>query len=171
MWQEWLNPAVAPPAADADNGELLNKLAEGNEHITMLQAQLQVWINPVSHLVHSSTPAGDIYSKDPLLLLSKQAQNEELKVAKGQAAEGTTELLQQEEVEEENSRLKKDMESLPVLQKELEKMKRELESVTVLQKELETLRSAVTELKLSSGTNRQGGMRQWRRRYIEVSKV
>lgn len=70
--QEWLNPAVAPPAADADNGELLNKLAEGNEHITMLQAQLQ-------------------------------AQNEELKVAKGQAAEGTTELLQQEEVEEENT--------------------------------------------------------------------
>uniref|UniRef100_A0A672YZW5 Pre-B-cell leukemia homeobox interacting protein 1b n=1 Tax=Sphaeramia orbicularis TaxID=375764 RepID=A0A672YZW5_9TELE len=117
--QDWLNPDVPPPAADADNTELLNKLAEGNQHITELQAQLQ-------------------------------AQKEELKVAKGQAAEGAKERLQWEEVEKENSRLKKMMASLPVLQKENERMKRELESVPALQKELERLTSTVTELKLSS---------------------
>ena len=55
-------------------------------------------------------------------------------------------------MEEENSRLKKEMASLPVLQKENERMKRELESVPALQKELETLRSTVTELKLPPGT-------------------
>ncbi|XP_039974175.1 pre-B-cell leukemia homeobox interacting protein 1b isoform X2 [Xiphias gladius] len=81
-----------------------------------------------------------------------QAQKDELKVAKGQAAEGAKERLRWEEVEKENSRLKTEMASLPVLQKENEKMKRELESVPALQKELETLRSTVTDLKLSSAT-------------------
>ncbi|XP_051261891.1 pre-B-cell leukemia homeobox interacting protein 1b isoform X2 [Dicentrarchus labrax] len=81
-----------------------------------------------------------------------QAQKEELKVAEGQAAEGAKERLQWEEVEKENSRLKKEVASLPVLQKENERMKRELESVPALQKELETLRATVTELKLSSAS-------------------
>ncbi|XP_019948951.2 pre-B-cell leukemia homeobox interacting protein 1b isoform X5 [Paralichthys olivaceus] len=117
--QEWLNPEVPPPPVDADSTELLNKLAEGNQHISLLQAQVQ-------------------------------AKEEELKVAKGLAAEGATERLQWEEVEKENSRLKTEMASLPVLQKENERMKRELESVLALQKELETLRSTVTELKRSS---------------------
>lgn len=76
-----------------------------------------------------------------------QAQKEELKVAKGQAAEGAKERLRWEEMEKEYSRLKKEMASLPVLQKENERMKRELEAVPALQSELETLR-----LKLSSGT-------------------
>ncbi|XP_010728137.3 pre-B-cell leukemia homeobox interacting protein 1b isoform X2 [Larimichthys crocea] len=117
--QEWLNPEIPPPAVDADNTELLNNLAKGNEQISVLQAQLQ-------------------------------AQKEELKVAKGQAVEGAKERFLWEEVEKENSRLKKEMASLPVLQKENERMKRELESVPILQKELETLRSTLTELKLSS---------------------
>ncbi|XP_070768479.1 pre-B-cell leukemia homeobox interacting protein 1b isoform X2 [Enoplosus armatus] len=117
--QEWLNPEVPPPPVDADSTELLNKLAKGNQQISVLQAQLQ-------------------------------AQKEELKVAKGQAAEGATGQLRWDEVEKENSRLKKEMASLPVLQKENERMKRELESVPALQKEVETLRSTVTELKLSS---------------------
>lgn len=60
-----------------------------------------------------------------------------------------------EEVEKENSRLKKEMASLPVLQKENERMKRELESLPALQKELESLRATVTELKLSAGTKGQ----------------
>ncbi|KAI9533286.1 hypothetical protein NQZ68_025680 [Dissostichus eleginoides] len=115
--QEWLNLEVPPLPVDADSTELLNKLDEGNQQISVLQAQLQ-------------------------------AQGEELKVAKGHAAEGAKERLRREEVEEENSRLKKEMASLPVLQKENERMKRELESVPALQKELETLRSTVTELKL-----------------------
>ncbi|XP_031155158.1 pre-B-cell leukemia homeobox interacting protein 1b isoform X2 [Sander lucioperca] len=119
--QEWLNPEVPPPPVDADGTELLNKLAEGNQQISVLQAQLQ-------------------------------AQKEELKVAKGQAAEGAKERLRWEEVEKENSRLKKEMASLPVLQKENERMKRELESVLALQRELETLRSTVTELKLPSAS-------------------
>ncbi|XP_030604934.1 pre-B-cell leukemia homeobox interacting protein 1b isoform X2 [Archocentrus centrarchus] len=117
--QEWLNPEAPPPPIDAENSELLNKLAKGNEQISVLQAQLQ-------------------------------AQKEELKVAEGQAAEGAKERLRWEAVEKENSRLKTETASLPVLQKENERMKKELESFPALQKELETLRSTVTELKLSS---------------------
>ncbi|XP_006804961.1 pre-B-cell leukemia homeobox interacting protein 1b isoform X1 [Neolamprologus brichardi] len=117
--REWLNPEAPPSPLDADNSELLNKLAKGNEQISVLQAQLQ-------------------------------AQNEELKVAQGQAAEGAKERLRWEAVEKENSRLKTEMASLPVLQKENERMKKELESFPALQKELETLRSTVTELKVSS---------------------
>ncbi|XP_029307598.1 pre-B-cell leukemia homeobox interacting protein 1b isoform X2 [Cottoperca gobio] len=119
--QEWLNPEVPPPPVDADSAELLNKLAKGNQQISVLQAQLQ-------------------------------AQKEELKVSVGQAAEGAKERLRREEVEKENSRLKKEMTSLPVLQKENERMKRELESVPALHKELETLRSTVTELRLPSAS-------------------
>ncbi|XP_044213948.1 pre-B-cell leukemia homeobox interacting protein 1b isoform X3 [Thunnus albacares] len=120
--QEWLNPEVPPPPVDADSTDLLNKIANENKQIPVLQAQLQ-------------------------------AQKEELKVAKGQAAEGAAERMRWEEVEKENSRLKKDMASLPVLQKENERMKRELESVSALQKELDTLRSTLTELKLSSAAS------------------
>lgn len=83
---------------------------------------------------------------------SNQAQKEELKVAKEQAAEGEEQRLLWEEVEKENSRLKTEIASLPVLQKENDRMKKELESVPALQKELETLRSTVTNLKLSPGT-------------------
>ncbi|XP_039885707.1 pre-B-cell leukemia homeobox interacting protein 1b isoform X2 [Simochromis diagramma] len=119
--REWLNPEAPPSPLDADNSELLNKLAKGNEQISVLQAQLQ-------------------------------AQNEELKVAQGHAAEGAKERLRWEAVEKENSRLKTEMASLPVLQKENERMKKELESFPALQKELETLRSTVTELKVSSGS-------------------
>lgn len=119
--QEWLNPEVPPAPVDADSTDLLNKITNENQQISMLQAQLQ-------------------------------AQKEELKVAKGHAAEGATERLRWEEVERENSRLKKEMASLPVLQKENERMKKELESVPALQKELDTLRSTVTELKLSSAS-------------------
>lgn len=39
--QDWLNPEVPPHPVDADSSELLNKLAEGNEQISVLQAQLQ----------------------------------------------------------------------------------------------------------------------------------
>ncbi|XP_072250362.1 pre-B-cell leukemia homeobox interacting protein 1b isoform X2 [Leuresthes tenuis] len=120
-YQEWLNPEVPPLRVEGDSSELLNKLAEGSQQISVLQAQVQ-------------------------------AQKEELKVGKEQAAEGAKERLHWEEVEKENSRLKTEMASLPVLQKENDRMKKELESVPALQKELETLRSAVTELKLSSGS-------------------
>ncbi|MED6250439.1 hypothetical protein ATANTOWER_007498 [Ataeniobius toweri] len=115
--QEWLNPEV-PPRLDPNSSELLNKLFEGNQQISALQAQLQ-------------------------------AQKEELKVAKEQAEEGVREQLLWEEVEKENSRLKTEIASLPVLQKENDRMKKELESFPTLQKELETLRSTVTNLKLS----------------------
>ncbi|KAM9724522.1 pre-B-cell leukemia homeobox interacting protein 1b isoform 2-T2 [Menidia menidia] len=117
--QEWLSPEVPPLRGEGDSSELLNKLTEGNQHISRLQANLQ-------------------------------AQKDELNVAKGQAAEGAKEMLHWEEVEKENSRLKTEVASLPVLQKENERMKKELESVPALQKELETLRSTVTGLKLSS---------------------
>ncbi|KAM4580008.1 pre-B-cell leukemia homeobox interacting protein 1b isoform 2-T2 [Odontesthes bonariensis] len=119
--QEWLNPEVPPVRVEGDSSELLHKLAQGSQQISVLQAQVQ-------------------------------AQKEELKVGKGQAAEGAKERLHWEEVEKENSRLKTEAASLPVLQKENDRMKKELESVPALQKELETLRSTVTELKLSSGS-------------------
>ncbi|KAM4568799.1 pre-B-cell leukemia homeobox interacting protein 1b isoform 2-T2 [Fundulus diaphanus] len=119
--QEWLNPEVAPHL-DANSSELLSKLAEGNQQISALQAQLQ-------------------------------AQKEELKVAKEQAAEGVKERLLWEQVEKENSRLKTEIASLPVLQKENDKMKKELESVPTLQKELETLRSTVANLKVSPASS------------------
>ncbi|XP_027868498.1 pre-B-cell leukemia homeobox interacting protein 1b isoform X3 [Xiphophorus couchianus] len=119
--QEWLSPEVAP-GLDHNSPQLLNKLAEGNQQISALQAQLQ-------------------------------AQKEELKVAKEQAAEGEEQRLLWEEVEKENSRLKTETASLPVLQKENDRMKKELESVPALQKELETLRSTVTNLKLSPATS------------------
>ncbi|KAL3060185.1 hypothetical protein OYC64_014709 [Pagothenia borchgrevinki] len=70
--QEWLNLEVPPLPVDADSTELLNRLDEGNQQISVLQAQLQ-------------------------------AQGEELKVAKGHAAEGAKERLCREEVEEENT--------------------------------------------------------------------
>ncbi|XP_014839913.1 PREDICTED: pre-B-cell leukemia transcription factor-interacting protein 1 isoform X4 [Poecilia mexicana] len=69
--QEWLSPEVAP-GLDHNSSELLNKLAEGNQQISTLQAQLQ-------------------------------AQKEELKVAKEQAAEGEEQRLLWEEVEKENT--------------------------------------------------------------------
>ncbi|XP_014839910.1 PREDICTED: pre-B-cell leukemia transcription factor-interacting protein 1 isoform X2 [Poecilia mexicana] len=119
--QEWLSPEVAP-GLDHNSSELLNKLAEGNQQISTLQAQLQ-------------------------------AQKEELKVAKEQAAEGEEQRLLWEEVEKENSRLKTEIASLPVLQKENDRMKKELDSVPALQKELETLRSTVTNLKLSPASD------------------
>ncbi|XP_013880882.1 pre-B-cell leukemia homeobox interacting protein 1b [Austrofundulus limnaeus] len=112
------SPEVPPHVGD-HSSQLLKKLAEGNEQISALQAQLQ-------------------------------AQNEELKVAKEQAAKGVKERLLWEEVEKENSRMKAEMTSLPVLQKENDRMKRELESVPALQREVETLRSTVSKLKLSS---------------------
>ncbi|KAM6936304.1 pre-B-cell leukemia homeobox interacting protein 1b isoform 2-T3 [Lycodopsis pacificus] len=118
--QEWLHPEVPPLPVDADSSELLNTLANGNEPIAVLQAQLQ---------------------------------QEELKVAQLQAEEGAKEQLRWEEMEKENSRLKKEMASLPVLQKENERMKRELDVVPALQKEVETLRSTVTEMKLPSAAS------------------
>lgn len=66
------------------------------------------------------------------------------------------ERLRREEVERENSRLKVEVASLPVLQKENERMKRELESVRALQKELETLRATLTESKRLAGTRGSG---------------
>lgn len=100
-------------------------------------------------------------------LFFNQAQTEELKVAKGQAAEGAKEQLRREVVEEENSRLKKEMASVPVLQRENERMKRELESLPALQKEVETLRAAVTELRQSTGTKGQREGTWWRDKTVE----
>ncbi|XP_032375436.1 pre-B-cell leukemia homeobox interacting protein 1b isoform X6 [Etheostoma spectabile] len=70
--QEWLNQEVHPPPVDTDSTELPNTFTEGNQQISVLQAQLQ-------------------------------AQKEELKVAKGQAAKGAKERLFWEEVEKENT--------------------------------------------------------------------
>ncbi|XP_061631567.1 pre-B-cell leukemia homeobox interacting protein 1b isoform X1 [Phyllopteryx taeniolatus] len=114
--QEWLHPEALPPPVDADNSELQTKLANGNQQISMLQAQLQ-------------------------------AQEEELKAAEDQAAEGETERLRWQE---ENSRLKSEVASLPDLQKENERLRRELETLPTLQTEQETLRSTVTKLTVPS---------------------
>ncbi|XP_034030666.1 pre-B-cell leukemia homeobox interacting protein 1b [Thalassophryne amazonica] len=85
-----------------------------------------------------------------LLQTQLQAQEEELKVVKGQAAEGVAEQLHWAEVEQENSRLKEAVASLLALQEENERLKRQMESFPALQKELELLRSVGAELKPSS---------------------
>nr|XP_061788967.1 pre-B-cell leukemia transcription factor-interacting protein 1-like [Nerophis lumbriciformis] len=118
--QEWLHPEAFP--GDAENSELLTKLAKGNEQISVLQAQLQ-------------------------------AQREELKAAEGQVAESETERLRWLE---ENSRLKSEMASLPILQKENERLMRELETLPTLENELKTLRSAVTKLTVPSSGQPEG---------------
>ncbi|XP_029134738.2 pre-B-cell leukemia homeobox interacting protein 1b isoform X1 [Labrus bergylta] len=116
----------------------------------------QEWLNPEvpsSPVDADSTELLNKLAKEneqiSVLQAQLQAQKEELKVVKGAVAEGVKEHLRWEEVEKENSRLKKEIASLPVLQKDNERMKRELESVVALHKELEMLRSTVTELKLS----------------------
>ncbi|XP_019734195.1 pre-B-cell leukemia homeobox interacting protein 1b isoform X1 [Hippocampus comes] len=110
--QEWLHPEALPPPADAENSELLTKLAKEDQQISMLQAQLE-------------------------------AQKEQLQAAEGQAAEGEMTRMRWQE---ENSRLKSEVASLPVLEKENEMLRKELETLPTLQHELETLRSAVSKL-------------------------
>ncbi|XP_077430731.1 pre-B-cell leukemia homeobox interacting protein 1b [Vanacampus margaritifer] len=75
-----------------------------------------------------------------MLQAQLQAQKEELKAAKGQAAEDEMERLRWQE---ENSRLKSKVASLPVLEKENERLKRELETLPTPQHKLENLRSTV----------------------------
>ncbi|XP_077950924.1 pre-B-cell leukemia homeobox interacting protein 1b isoform X5 [Gasterosteus aculeatus] len=113
------------------------------------------WLNPEVPPLPVDADSSELLNKQQISLLQAQLQEQkaELKVAKLQADEGVKERLQWEEMEKENSRLKKEMASLPVLQKENERMKRELESVPALQRELESLRSTVTELKLSSAAS------------------
>ncbi|XP_045901214.1 pre-B-cell leukemia homeobox interacting protein 1b isoform X2 [Micropterus dolomieu] len=158
------------PQRDEDSGFSVNKCILGavilvglgtiffseSDYVTreLKDAELpgkQEWLNPEVPPPPVDADSTELLNK---LQAQLQAQKEELNVAKGQAAEGAKERLRWEEVEKENSRLKKEMASLPVLQKENERMKRELESVPALQKELETLRSTVTDLKLSSVTSK-----------------
>ncbi|XP_068591278.1 pre-B-cell leukemia homeobox interacting protein 1b isoform X2 [Cebidichthys violaceus] len=119
----------------------------------------QEWLNPEVPPLPVDADSSELLNKlatgseqISVLQAQLQEQKEELKVAQLQAEEGAKEQLRWEEMEKENSRLKKEMASLPVLQKENERMKRELECVPALQKELETLRSTVTELKLPSAS-------------------
>ncbi|KAM3873310.1 pre-B-cell leukemia homeobox interacting protein 1b [Diretmus argenteus] len=141
----------------------------------------QEWLNPEVPLSPVDADKTELLNKlakgnqqFTVLQAQFQAQKDELKVAKGQAAEGAKERLRREEVERENGRLKKEMASLPLLQKENEKMKRELESVPALQKELETLKATVAELKLSTGTTGQReeeGGRETGRRYRRIMRI
>ncbi|XP_027008904.2 pre-B-cell leukemia homeobox interacting protein 1b isoform X2 [Tachysurus fulvidraco] len=88
--------------------------------------------------------------------LDEQLQEVELRAAQ-EVEEDTKERLWREELEAENQRIRKEMDKLPVLQKEYEQEKervkreserfiKELEALPVLQKELEHLRDKVTEL-------------------------
>ncbi|XP_075965130.1 pre-B-cell leukemia homeobox interacting protein 1b isoform X3 [Anarhichas minor] len=120
----------------------------------------QEWLNPEVPPLPVDADSSELLNtlakgNEPIAVLQAQLQEqkEELKVAQLQAEEGAKEQLLWEEMEKENSRLKKEMASLPVLQKENERMKRELEVVPALQKEVETLRSTVTEIKLPSAAS------------------
>uniref|UniRef100_A0A8C4GRW5 Pre-B-cell leukemia homeobox interacting protein 1b n=1 Tax=Dicentrarchus labrax TaxID=13489 RepID=A0A8C4GRW5_DICLA len=137
------------PQREDDSGFSVNKCILG---AVILLGLGTIFFSGVFMDLNEESDYGTMEVQDAELPV-KQAQKEELKVAEGQAAEGAKERLQWEEVEKENSRLKKEVASLPVLQKENERMKRELESVPALQKELETLRATVTELKLSSAAS------------------
>ncbi|RVE62712.1 hypothetical protein OJAV_G00159740 [Oryzias javanicus] len=151
------------------SGVLMDLDGEG-DHVTreMRDADApgkQEWLSPEALPPLVDADASELLNKlvkgnqrISVLQAQLQAQNEELKVARGQAAEGAKERQRWEEVEKENSRLKTEMASLPVLQNENERMKKELESVPALQKELETLRSTVTGLKLSSATTKSSSL-------------
>lgn len=80
-----------------------------------------------------------------------------------QVEEGTKERLRREELEAENQRMRKEMDKLPVLEKEYEQEKemvkreserlnKELEALPAMQKELESLRDKVTKLTQNTGT-------------------
>ncbi|XP_036930370.1 pre-B-cell leukemia homeobox interacting protein 1b isoform X1 [Acanthopagrus latus] len=107
--QEWLNPEVPPPPVDADNTELLNKLAKGSEQISVLQAQLQAQREELKVAkVHAAEGA-----KEQLRLEEVEKENSRLK----------KEMASLPVLQKENERMKRELESLPALQKELESLR------------------------------------------------
>ncbi|XP_058243832.1 pre-B-cell leukemia homeobox interacting protein 1b isoform X3 [Hemibagrus wyckioides] len=129
------------------------------------------WLNPDAQ---GDTPAGvqppemlDKMAKENQEIEGLQAQLQkqevELKAAQMQVEEGTKERLRREELEAENQRMRKEMDKLPVLQKEYEQEKemvkreserlnKELEALPAMQKELESLRDKVTKLTQNTGS-------------------
>lgn len=86
-----------------------------------------------------------------------------MKAAQLQVEEGTKERLRREELEEENQRIREELDKLPVLQKEYEqenervkreseRVNKELEALPVMKKELEHLKDKVMKLTQNKGT-------------------
>ncbi|XP_035486699.2 pre-B-cell leukemia homeobox interacting protein 1b isoform X3 [Scophthalmus maximus] len=107
--QEWLNPEVPPPTVDADSTELLNKLAKGNQQISVLQAQLQTQKEEVTVSVGQAAEG----AKERLRWGEVEKENSRLK----------TEMASLLVLQKENERMKRELESVPALQKELETLR------------------------------------------------
>ncbi|CAL9705723.1 unnamed protein product [Knipowitschia caucasica] len=131
--------------SDSPSGELRESESSGK----------QEWLTPDVSQPGVKAETAEFLStftqgNEQIEMLQAQVQNEELKVAKAQAAEGSTERLGQQELQRENSRLKKEVQSVSLLQKELERMRTELDSVPTLQREVQALWSTLTQMKLSA---------------------
>nr|XP_015805925.2 pre-B-cell leukemia homeobox interacting protein 1b isoform X2 [Nothobranchius furzeri] len=98
----WFHP-------DADTSELLNKLAEGNQQISALQAQLQAQKEELKVLTEQAAEG----EKERLLWEEVEKENSRLKM----------ETASLSVLQKENDRMKKELESVPVLQKELETLR------------------------------------------------
>ncbi|XP_028327314.1 pre-B-cell leukemia homeobox interacting protein 1b isoform X3 [Gouania willdenowi] len=107
--QEWLNPEVPPPQANADSSELLNKLNTGEKLISELQGQLQAQQEEL-----------DIAQKQAAEGAKEQLQMEEMKKENSRLK---SEMASFSALQEENQRMKREMESIPTLQKELETLR------------------------------------------------
>lgn len=157
-----MNPdAQGDTPADVQPPEMLDKMAKENQEIEGLQAQLQV-VSPTLNFLSNSFKFPVYYSLFPPFFKLKK-QEVELKAAQMQVEEGTKERLRREELEAENQRMRKEIDKLPVLQKEYEQEKemakreserlnKELEALPAMQKELESLRDKVTKLTQNTGT-------------------
>ncbi|KAK2844599.1 hypothetical protein Q5P01_011258 [Channa striata] len=107
--QEWLNSDVPSSPVDVDSTEMLNKLADGNQQILALQAQLQA-------------------QKEELIVAKGQAEQEANEQLRWETLEKENSRLKMEMaslpvLQKENERMKRELESLPNLQKELETLR------------------------------------------------
>lgn len=105
---EWPSTGV-PPGFDPNSSELLNKLAEGNQQISALQAQLQAKKEELKVAKEQAAEG----AKERLLWEEVEKENRRLK----------TEIASLPALQKENDRMRKELESIPTLQKELETLR------------------------------------------------
>ncbi|XP_037130189.1 pre-B-cell leukemia homeobox interacting protein 1b [Syngnathus acus] len=112
--QEWLRSETLPPPVDADNSALWTKLANGDQQISLLQAQLEAQMEELK-------AAEGQAAEGKTERLRWQEENTHLK----------SKVASLPVLEEENERLKRELETLPTLQRELETLRSTVSKLTV----------------------------------------
>ncbi|XP_077382477.1 pre-B-cell leukemia homeobox interacting protein 1b isoform X2 [Festucalex cinctus] len=112
--QEWLHPEALSPPVDAENLELLTKLAKGDQQISILQAELQAQKEELKAAMGQA-------AEDERERLRWQEENNRLK----------SKVASLPVLEKENERLKRELETLPTLQHELEHLRSTVSKLTV----------------------------------------